>query len=87
MRDYIICHYWYSLNIKFKFQTEICKVCHNLLQKAMNFNDAAIVTVKWNGYWIHFLYMSKDVAINLLKNAALTEKSRALQNIKIYYHA
>ena len=31
--------------------------------------------------------MSKDEAINLLKNADLTEKSRALQNIKIYYHA
>ena len=57
------------------------------MQKAMNFNDAAIVTVKGNGYWIHFLYMGKDEAINLLKNADLTEKSRALQNIKIYYHA
>ena len=57
------------------------------MQKAMNFNDAAIVTVKGNGYWIHFLYMGKDEAINLLKNADLTEKSRALQNMKIYYHA
>ena len=44
------------------------------MQKAMNFNDAAIVTVKGNGYWIHFLYMGKDEAINLLKNAGLTEK-------------
>ena len=57
------------------------------MQKAMNFNDAAIVTVKGNGYWIHFFYMGKDEAINLLKNADLTEKSRALQNINIYYHA
>ena len=30
--------------------------------------------------------MSKDEAINLLKNADLTEKSEALKTMKIYYH-
>ena len=51
---------------------------HDLIQKAMNFNDVAIVTVKENDYIIHFLYMSKDEAINFLRNADLTEKSRTL---------
>ena len=30
------------------------------MQKAENFNDAAIVSVKGNDYEIHFKYMSKD---------------------------
>ena len=47
----------------------------------MSFNDFAVVFVKGNDYRIHFLYMSKDEAINLLRNVDLTEKSR-----KITYH-
>ena len=41
----------------------------------MSFNDVAIVSVKGNDYRIHFWYMSKDGAIDLLKDADLTEKN------------
>ena len=71
----IICHCWYFPDINFKFQPE---VCNDLIVKAMNFNDVPIVTVKENYYEIHFLYMSKDEAINLLRNADLTEKRGTL---------
>ena len=37
----------------------------------MNFNDVAIVSIKENGYRIHFWYMSKDDAINIMKNSDL----------------
>ena len=67
---YIICHYWYFLEISFRFQPKRCDGCHDLMQKAMRFND-----VGGNDHRIHFLYMSKDEAINLLTNADLTEKS------------
>ena len=74
-RECIICHYWYFLDINFEFQTDVCNGGHNLMQKAMNFNDIAIVTVRGNDYRIHFLYRSKDETINLSRNADLTEKS------------
>ena len=45
------------------------------MQKDMSFNDVAIVSVKGNDYRIHFWYMSKDGAIDLLKDADLTEKN------------
>ena len=48
------------------------------MQKAMNFNDAAIVSVKGNDYRIHFWYMSKDDAINIMNNSDLSEKSGLL---------
>ena len=72
---YINSHYRFFLNIIFKFQAEVCHGCHDLMQKAMSFNNAAIVAVKRNNYRIIFLYMSNDEAIYLLRNADLTEKS------------
>ena len=39
------------------------------MQKAMSFNDVAIVYVKGSAYRIHFWYMSKDDAIKKLVNA------------------
>ena len=44
----------------------------------MSFNDAAIVYVNGNDYRNHFLYMSKDEAINVLYNADLSEKNGTL---------
>ena len=45
------------------------------MQKAMGFNDVAIVSVKGSDYRIHFWYMSKDDAIIIMNNSNLNEKS------------
>ena len=46
------------------------------MQKTVNFNDVAIVIVKENDYtFFGILYISKDEAINLLRNADLAEKA------------
>ena len=49
-----ICHYWYFLDKRFKYEPNFCNGCHNLMQKAMNFNDVAIVPITGNDYRIHF---------------------------------
>ena len=72
LRECIICYPWYFFVINFIFQSKVCDDCHNLMQKAISFNDAAIVSVKQNDYRIHFLYISKDEAINLLRSTDLT---------------
>ena len=41
----------------------------NLTQKAMNFNDVAIVSIKGSDYRIHFWYMSKNDAKSIMKNS------------------
>lgn len=38
----------YFLNMDFRFQSEACNGCHDLMQKAMIFSDVAIGTVKGN---------------------------------------
>ena len=43
----------------------------------MYFNDVAIVSIKGNDYRIHFWYMSKNDAINIMKNSNL-KKSESL---------
>ena len=37
----------------------------------MNFNDVAVVSIKGSDYRIHFWYISKSDAINLLNNSVL----------------
>ena len=61
-----ICHYWYFLDKNFNYDPYLCNGCHDLMQKAMSFKNAAIVSVKGNDYRIHFGYMSKNDAIVLM---------------------
>ena len=41
-----ICHYWYFKDIGFKYEKYLCNGCHDLMQKAMSFNNITIVYVK-----------------------------------------
>ena len=66
-----ICHYWYFVNKNFSYEPYLCNGCHDLMQKAMNFNDVSIVSIKGNDYRIHFWYMSKNDAINIMKSSNL----------------
>ena len=45
------------------------------MQKALSFNDVAIVFVKGSDYRILFWHISKNDAINIMKNSNLLEKS------------
>ena len=73
-----ICNYWYFKNIGFKYEPYLCNSCHDLMQKAMSFNNVAIVYVTGNVYRIHFWYMSKDDAIHVMNGSNLIDKRGAL---------
>ena len=61
-----------------KYEPYLCNGCHDLMQKAMNFNDVAIVSIKGNDYRTNFWYVSKNDAINIMENSNLNEKTRSL---------
>ena len=67
-----ICYYWYFLDKDFKYDLYLCNGCHDLIQKPMNFNDVAIVSVK------------RSDAINIMKSSNLNEKSRLLYIFSLY---
>ena len=73
-----ICHYWYFKDISFKYEPYYCNGCHDLMQKAMGFNNIAIVYIKRSAYRIHFWYMSKDDAINIMNCFNLFDKRDVL---------
>ena len=48
------------------------------MQKAMGFNNIAIVYIKGSAYRIHFWYMSKDHAINIMNASILLDRRGVL---------
>ena len=73
-----ICHCWYFKNIGFQCEPYLCNGCYDLMHKAISFNNIAIVYIKGNAYRIHFWYMSKDGAINIMNGSNLVDKSGVL---------
>ena len=47
---------------------------YDLMQKAMNFNDVTIVSVKESDYKFHFCYMSKNDAVSITNNSNFIDK-------------
>ena len=73
-----ICHYWYFLDKNLTNERYLCNGFHDLMQKAMNFNDVVILSTEGNCCKIHFWYMSKDDAISIMHNSNLNEKTGLL---------
>ena len=62
----------------FRYELYLCNGCHDLKQKAMSFNNIAIVYIKGSAYRIHFWYMSKEDAINIMNGSNLVDKRGVL---------
>ena len=73
-----ICHYWYFKDIGFKSEPYHCNGFQNLMQKAMSFNNFAIVYNKGSAYRIHFWCTSKDDPISIMNNSNLVDKKDVL---------
>ena len=67
-----------KIDIGFKYEPYLCNDCHDLMQKAMSFNDVAIIYVKESAYRTHFWYMSKDDVISIMNNSNLTDRKGVL---------
>ena len=48
------------------------------MQKSISFDNIAIVYIKGNAYRIHFWYISKDGAINIMNGSNLVDKRSVL---------
>ena len=77
-KEYDICHYWYFLNNRFKFQTYACNRCHDLLMMYMKLSNIAILKIKNADCCCISTRISKSKAINLIQNIDLTEKIEKL---------
>ena len=73
-----ICQYWYFLSKGFKFQSNVCNRCLDLLMMSMDLSDIAILNIKSTGYGCIISGISKSKTVNLMQNIDLTKKSRKL---------
>ena len=83
LKECDVWHYWYFFNFSFEFQLNVCNRFHDLLMMSVNLSDIAIEVIAV--LLVYIPKINKNEAINLMQNADLTEKSRTLSNIKIYY--
>ena len=77
-KEYDICHYWYFLNYSFKFQSNVCKRCHDLLMMPMSFSAIVFLNIKDSDYRCILSSISKNKVINQIQRANLTEKNGTL---------
>ena len=69
-RECILCYYWYSKDILYKYEQYICNGCHNLLMVLYDLDNFMILNIKGVDYRCFVFNMSKNDAIKLLNNSA-----------------
>ena len=77
-RECWLCHFWYYLNKNFNCQRYLCDGCHDMSMKANSMYNLAIAYNNGSTYRINFVFMSKNDALNLMKNALITDKRGVL---------
>ena len=70
-----ICHYWYFLIYSIVFQPNICNRCHDLLTMSINLSNMAILNIEGSDYRCLLNLISKNQAINVIRNADLAKKA------------
>ena len=71
-----ICGYWYFINKDFNYQKHLCNGCHDMSIKTNSMHNLAIGYNNNNLYRLIFTFMSKNKALNLIKNAVIINKKR-----------
>ena len=73
-----LCSFWYFRDKNFNYQKYYCNGRHDMSMKTVSIKNLAIVYSKGNACRIHFCYMSKDDAINIMYNSNLIDKKGVL---------
>ena len=70
--------YWYFINKNFNYQKYMCNGCHDMSTKAISMHNFCIGYSNGNACRINFVFMSKNDALNLIKNALIIDKKGVL---------
>ena len=77
-KECMLCHHWYFLEKNFSYGPYLCDGCYNIMQNSIDSKNIAVVYVKGSAYRIHFWFLSKRKAINLMTNSILIDKKGIL---------
>ena len=73
-KECIICNYWYFINRDVNYQRYVCDGCHDMSLKTSSMHNLVIGYNNGNAYKINFEFVSKNDALNLIKNAVIIYK-------------
>ena len=73
-----LCSYWYFINKNFNYQKNTCNGCHDMSTKVNSIHNLFIGYNNGNAYRINLAFMSKNDALNLIKNAVIIDKKGTL---------
>ena len=66
-KEHGICHYWYFLDKRFKFQRDVCNGYHDVLMMSMILSDISILNINGANYPCIIIRIRKSETINLLQ--------------------
>ena len=64
-----LCHYWFFIDIGFKFEEHVCNKCHVVLMIAHSLKNVAILSAKGNTYRCILIGISKNEGLKRLNNS------------------
>ena len=70
----MVCHYCYFKNIGYKFESNVCNKCHDVLITAYELKNIAILNVKGVDYRCVLWGISKNEAMNMMNNSVLKDR-------------
>ena len=73
-----LCGYWYFININFNYQKYMCTGCYDMSIKTISMHNLCIGYNNGNAYGINFVFVTKNDALNLIKNAVIIGKKGTL---------
>ena len=73
-KECMLCHYWYFKYVGFKFDSNVCNKCHDVLMTSYELKNMAILNVKGVDYRCILWVISKNKAVNILNNSVSEDK-------------
>ena len=73
-----LCKFYYFLDKNFNYGPYLCDGCYDMSLKAISMQNLVIVYRGGPAYCINFVFMSKNDALNLIKNAVIIDKKGTL---------
>ena len=70
-RECSLCKLYYFLDKNFKYGLYLCDGCYDISMKANSIQNLTIMNHNGNHYHVNFVFMSKKIAYNLIKNAII----------------
>ena len=73
-KECILFYHWYFKDIGYKFESNVCNKCHDVLVTTYELKNIAIMNVKDADYRCILLGISRNEAVNILNNFAFEDK-------------